>query len=183
MKPVLSPLMIGLFSVFTTLSAGAVTLEEIVPQIEKMAADAAVVAAVKAGNAKGLSLDAIKSADKEWMDAVKTNATLPVMTEQMNNAAAKALTKAEKATAYLEECILTDNQGANVAITNITSDYWQGDEPKFTKAFADGAGKVYIAAPKKDKSTGEVMSQISVPVKDGGKAIGTLTVGVKVNKL
>jgi hypothetical protein len=89
----------------------------------------------------------------------------------------------EKSKPYFIETILTDNQGANVAITDLTSDYWQGDEPKFVKAFADGNGADYIARPKKDDSTGQVISQVSVPVMDGGVAIGTLTMGVNLKAL
>ena len=33
------------------------------------------------------------------------------------------------------ELILTDSQGKNIAISKLTSDYWQGDENKFTKIF------------------------------------------------
>ena len=65
----------------------------------------------------------------------------------------------------------------------MTSDYWQGDEPKFTNAFTNGKGNTYIARPQKDKSTGEIISQVSVPVMSDSKAIGTLTVGVRPDKL
>lgn len=105
------------------------------------------------------------------------------MKSYASNAAAKVLAKIQQAKPYLVEFILTDNQGANVAITGMTSDYWQGDEPKFSNAFANGKGEIYIARPQKDKSTGEVISQVSVPVMSNGKAIGTLTVGVRSEKL
>lgn len=36
------------------------------------------------------------------------------------------------------EAFVTDAKGANVAAYPATSDYWQGDEDKFTKAFASG---------------------------------------------
>jgi hypothetical protein len=101
----------------------------------------------------------------------------------MESPVSKVLLAAEKAKPYFTETILTDNQGANVAISAMTSDYWQGDEPKFVKAWADGKGDDYIARAKKDESSGAVVSQVSVPVMDGGKAIGTLTIGVNVQAL
>jgi hypothetical protein len=101
----------------------------------------------------------------------------------MDSATSKMLLAAEKAKPYFTETILTDNQGANVAISSMTSDYWQGDEPKFVKAYAEGKGADYVARAKKDESSGAVVSQVSVPVMDGGKAIGTLTIGVNVQAI
>ena len=47
----------------------------------------------------------------------------------------------------------------------------------------DGVWDDYIARAKKDESSGAVISQVSVAVMDGGKAIGTLTIGVNVQAL
>jgi hypothetical protein len=150
------------------------------PDIKALAADPTLVEAVKAQNAQNLSMEFIQKLDEKWIAAA---GKLPEAEAQMSNKAAKVLKAAEKAKPYYKECILTDNKGANVAISELTSDYWQGDEPKFSNAFADGKGKDYIARPKKDASTGQVIAQVSVPVMDGGKAIGTLTVGVDLTTL
>lgn len=155
-------------------------VKDIVPEVIRAAANMTVVQAVKEQNAKGTPLSRIQELDKDWMAAKEPT---PFMQSHNSNSAAKTLGDIEKSTPYLVEFILTDNQGANVAVTGMTSDYWQGDEPKFTNAYAGGAGSVYIARPQKDKSTGIVISQVSVPVLDGGKAIGTLTVGVRIDRL
>ena len=161
-------------------SALAREVKDVVPEVVKAASNPVVVQAVREQNDKGVPLAKIQEMDKEWMAAKEPT---PFMKSMASNAAAKALAKIQKSKPYLVEFILTDNQGANVAITGMTSDYWQGDEPKFTNAYADGKGDTYIARPQKDKSTGEVISQVSVPVMSGGKAIGTLTVGVRAEKL
>lgn len=153
---------------------------KVLPDIKKLASDPVVVSAVKAQNTKNLSMEAIKALDDKWIAA---QGKVPEAGELMGNAAAKMLKAAETAKPYFKECILTDNKGANVAISELTSDYWQGDEPKFSNAFADGKGSDYVARPKKDASTGQVIAQVSVPVMDGGKAIGTLTVGVDLNTM
>lgn len=153
--------------------------DDVVPDIKSIAASPVVLKAVKAQNERRQTLDQIKAIDKQWMDGGAADK----VKEAMENPAARELAKVQQAKPYLIEFILTDDQGANVAITDRTSDYWQGDEPKFANAYAGGAGAVYISRPKKDDSIGEVVSQISVPVLDGGKAIGTLTVGVRVDKL
>ena len=155
-------------------------VKDIVPEILQTAANPAIVQAVKEQNAKAIALTKIQEMDKAWSSAKTPDGFMKSLT---SNPAAKALAAVEKSKPYLVEFILTDNQGANVAITSMTSDYWQGDEPKFTNAFNDGQGKTYIARPQSDKSSGEVISQVSVPVMSNGKAIGTLTVGVRIEKL
>jgi predicted house-cleaning noncanonical NTP pyrophosphatase (MazG superfamily) len=170
-----------------SLFAGSVFAKEVrdvVPEIVKAAANPVVVKAVKAQNAKAETLAKIQEIDKSWMDVTGTKKELTeFMKSFASNAAAKELAKIEKSNSYMVEFILTDDQGANVALTGMTSDYWQGDEPKFTNAYANGKGDVYIARPQKDKSTGEVISQVSVPVMSDGKAIGTLTVGVRTDQM
>jgi hypothetical protein len=157
-------------------------VKDVVPEVVHAAADPVIVKAVKEQNAQGLTLAKIQEIDKAWMDTTDAHKEVTAfMKSYASNAAAKELAKLEKP--YMVEFILTDNQGANVAITGMTSDYWQGDEPKFSNAFANGKGEIYIARPQKDKSTGEVISQVSVPVMSDGKAIGTLTVGVRPEKL
>jgi len=81
------------------------------------------------------------------------------------------------------EVFLTDSQGANIAAYPLTSDYWQGDEDKFIKAYADGSGDIYIGEMRFDESTQTNAVQISVPVIYNGNAIGVLVIGVKVEHI
>jgi len=182
MNPVYSSTKAGLTALLlttcATVFAGAAT--DVLPEIKAIAAKPEVIAAVKAQNAKNLTLDTTKATDSKWIAA---SGGLPEAKTMLESATSKALLAAEKAKPYFTESILTDNQGANVAISSMTSDYWQGDEPKFVKAWADGKGDDYIARAKKDESSGAVVSQVSIPVMDGGKVIGTLTIGVNVQAL
>lgn len=165
-------------------SALAMEVKDVVPEVVKAAANSVVMKAVKEQNAKAVPLAKIQELDKAWMDNTSSGKEpTGFMKSFSSNAAAKELAKIEKSNSYMVEFILTDDQGANVALTGMTSDYWQGDEPKFTNAYANGKGDAYIARPQKDKSTGEVISQVSVPVMSDGKAIGTLTVGIRADKL
>lgn len=76
-----------------------------------------------------------------------------------------------------------DNQGAHVAMTDKTSDYWQGDEAKFIESYNGGKGAVHIADVEFDNSTQAYLFQVSVPVKDGNKVIGATTIGIDVDKI
>jgi len=150
----------------------------LIPVIKKWGEDPVLVAAVKEQNAKGMTLDQIQKRDKEWMATTGMDDQMKAM---MKNAAAQELDKLEATKPYFFESILMDNQGANVAMTNKTSDYWQGDETKFTNAFK--VGGVDIGKSKFDDSAKAYLIQVSVPVLEGGKPIGALCVGINLDEL
>lgn len=152
----------------------------LVGELQGWGANPTLVEAVKAQNAAGKSLEAIKKQDQEWMAVTGVD---PFMQSLMSNPAAQELKRLEKSKPYYVEVFLMDNQGANVAMTNKTSDYWQGDEPKFTESFKGGQGAAHLGKVKFDESAQAYLVQVSVPVMDGGAAIGAITIGVNLDEL
>ena len=155
-------------------------VKQLVPSLTEWGKNPILIEEVKKQNAKAISLDDIQKMDKAWMAVTGIDDNMKSL---MNNAAAKELLKLESSKPYYSELFLMDNQGANVAMTNKTSDYWQGDEAKFKDSFANGTGAVHIGDVKFDKSAQAYLVQISVPVMDGGRAIGALTIGVNLDEL
>lgn len=142
--------------------------------------DPIIIAAVQAQNAKGVSLNEIKALDAKWR---KVSGVDDFMKSLMNSAVAKKLIIFESSKPFYIELFIMDNQGANVAMTSKTSDYWQGDEAKWQKSYADGKGAVHFGQVKFDESAQAYLVQISIPVMDGGKAIGAITIGVNLDEL
>ena len=139
-----------------------------------------LIQAVKTQNAENLTLDTIKKRDKVWRE---TSGVDDMMKGMMESAAAKAMYGMEKSEPFYTELFLMDNQGANVAMTNKTSDYWQGDEAKFQKSYNNGAGAIHIGDVEFDESAQAYLVQVSVPVVDGDKVIGAITIGVNLDEL
>src|SRR5262245_9598747 len=75
------------------------------------------------------------------------------------------------------EAFVTDSRGALVCMSRRTSDYWQGDEAKWTRSWAGGTGAVFVSKVSHDDSTGLDLMHISVPIRAGGGLVGVLTVG------
>lgn len=148
--------------------------------LAKIGSDPVIVAAVKAQNAKGQTLDQIKAMDKKWK---ATAGVADYMKAIMESGCAQHLRKMQDGAEYYAEIFVMDNQGANVAMTDKTSDYWQGDEAKFQKSFAGGKGSVFVDEVEFDDSAQSYLCQVSVPVMDGGKAIGAITFGIDVDKI
>lgn len=143
--------------------------------------DAALVAEVKAQNAKRATLDEIKAIDAAWSAAEDE---LPIQREKLNNAAAAAIKAMVAGHGALREVFAMDNQGANVGQNALTSDYWQGDEDKWTKSFAAGAGGADVGKAKFDKSANATLQQISLPLIDAdGSVVGAITFGIAIDAL
>ncbi|PSF08438.1 substrate-binding periplasmic protein [Marinobacter halophilus] len=68
------------------------------------------------------------------------------------------------------EILLTDHKGALVAMSQLSSDYWQGDEPKFQEVAAETAwgferkADLWISPIRYDASTTQFQITVSVPI-------------------
>lgn len=156
-------------------------------QVRPLLSDPAVITAIKDQNAKhaGLTAADIDRLDKQWRAEVKQGSG-PLVGESMGKPLSKLLK--DKVTAsggVITELFLMDNKGLNVAQAAPTSDYMQGDEPKWQKTFLVGANAVFVDEVDFDQSAKLFQAQISATVVDPatGQAIGTVTVGMNVEKL
>jgi len=141
--------------------------------------DPAILGAVREQNALKVPLSRIRAIDISWL-AESDN---PRMQSLLKNPCAKSLLGFTGARPGYREAFVMDDQGALVCMTRKTSDYWQGDEDKWRKGFAGGRGAVFVSEPEKDDSTGATLVHVSVPILDGGKAIGVVTAGIDFDLL
>ena len=172
---VVAALLFVLTPVLSSAQSADVMQKSLTAEATKLAAwasEKAIVDAVKRQNAKAIPLAEIKRIDAEWI-AGKADAHVR---EATTGACADRLRALVASDAKYGETFVTDANGAIVCATQRTSDYWQGDETKWTKAFKEG---VFIDRPKLDESAKARLAQISLPVVENGKTIGVLTVGVK----
>jgi hypothetical protein len=142
--------------------------------------DSKIVNWTKAKNSKGETSGQIKRLDGLWKGE---EGIADYMKPYLEGDCADYLREVVALVPYLLEIFVMDNQGALVCETDKTGDYMQGDEDKWQKSFAEGMGAVFVDEPEFDKSFGTDILQISVPVMDGGKAIGAITFGVFANKV
>lgn len=156
-------------------------------QIKAIAENPVVIAAINAHNATTSGYDQAKidELDTQWRAEVDA-ASKPLIDATMGNEASKFLAGEQEASAGLfTEIFVMDAKGLNVAQSTVTSDYWQGDEDKFTASFGAGVGAVHLGEIEQDESTQAFQSQVSVTVVDPatGAAIGAITVGVDLSML
>jgi hypothetical protein len=146
-----------------------------------------VVQAIKAQNAKhaGLSQADIDNMDKDWI--AQTDAgSKPMIDAVLGNALSQFLQQQQGAAGgVVTEIFVMDNRGLNVGQSEITSDFWQGDEAKWQKTYQAGADALFIDEVEMDESTQAFQSQLSMSIVDpaSGEVIGAITVGINIDAL
>ena len=146
-----------------------------------MAFNPSIVRAVEDQNGQALPLAEIKKRDEIWKSAGDSlNALIREVTQ---NDVARYFQRRVENNSAIDEVFLTDNQGANIAAYPPTSDYWQGDEEKWTASYNNGNGVVFIGPLEYDESTRKTQVQISAPIRSKEQTIGVLVLGVSVDYL
>ena len=78
-----------------------------------------------------------------------------------------------------DEILLTDRQGALVAATNLSSDYYQADEQWWRNAYGDGEqGAFHMSSVIFDQSAGTHVLEMVVPVRDASSGDASEVIGV-----
>lgn len=129
------------------------------------------------------SMSDILEMDRKWRAEVK-NHRYQLIEELMNKPLSKQLEQWQASqSGYITEVLVTGPQGELVAMSQVTSDYWQGDEDKVKRILA--GQDPYLSDIHYDNSTQQFQAQISYGVrhKTTNKLIGTLTLGLDIEKI
>ncbi len=155
--------------------------------VKQWIANDTVINAIKAQNAKhaGLSQADIDNMDKDWR--AQTDAgSKPMIDAVLGNALSGFLRQQkDSAGGLVTEVFVMDNRGLNVGQSDVTSDYWQGDEAKWQKTYTAGPDAIFIDEVEMDESTQTFQSQLSMSIVDPatGEVIGAITVGINVDAI
>jgi len=121
----------------------------------------------------------------EWLWSSKKDKEFRA--KHTSSPAAVAIKDIQTGTAgVVSEFFVTDANGGNVVQTQITSDWFQGDEAKFKEPASGSA--IFADKPKRDETTGETGVHVSVPVFEAGpdgkkQLIGVAVVLVVIDKI
>ncbi|KGM48420.1 hypothetical protein [Pseudooceanicola atlanticus] len=149
--------------------------------------DPIVVDAIRAQNmrTRALSQPQIDEMDRNWRQQVGL-ASRPLIDPVLNNPTSDFLRRhVEGSDGIMTEVFLMDGRGLNVAASDTTSDYWQGDEEKFSETYGLGAGSIHVSDIEYDDSTQTYQGQVSITIVDptSGEVIGAATVGLNAEML
>ena len=145
-----------------------------VKQVETLAADPVVIKSVKAQNSS-MPADCAALDQDKW----KTLGVLDPLVRGFSKNEAGTLLKSKKA-ADISEAFISAANGTKVAFLNKPTNWSHKGKPKHEVPMT---GKTWQGAVEVDDSTGLRQVQVSVPVLDDGKPIGSLVVGLDLSKL
>jgi len=149
-------------------------VEQILAQLKGLGSDPVVVKAVKDFNsappkeAQGLT-------QAKWDE-------LSVLSPEVRYFAKNALAEylKTKRTPVMDELFVSGSDGSKVAFFAKTTSWNHSGKPKHEVPMG---GKTWVGTPDMDQSSGKVSVQISFPVLDGSKPIGSIVVGLELSKL
>jgi hypothetical protein len=149
-------------------------VDEQVKYVQSWASDPAVVAGVKAINAQAPAPNKAMAQDK-W-------AALPAFDAFVLSFSGNpvGLFLKSKRNQVISEAFVSAADGTKVAFLQKTSSWSHKGKPKHDVPMT---GKTWQGEIETDASTGLQQVQVAVPVMDGGKAIGSVVVGLQVARL
>lgn len=155
--------------------------------VEGWAADPSLIEAVRAQNLrhKMMTQEDIDTLDRQWMQELGRSQS-PLISSVVDTAASDLLRdQIELSAGLITEVFVMDAVGLNVAASGITSDYWQGDEAKFTETYQKGKDGLHISDVEFDESAHlyQIQASFSLLDPEDGTLIGAITVGLNAEQL
>lgn len=150
-------------------------------------ADPMVIDVVRAQNEESIKLTKadIDALDLQWR-AERDQPNRPLIDDVLSRPLSGLLHRLqEESDGIVTEIFVMDNRGLNVGQSQVTSDYWQGDEAKWRDTFLVGPDAMVVGDIEYDESTRKWQSQLSLPIVDpeNGEVIGAITVGIDLTAM
>lgn len=154
-------------------------------ELQAWITDPVMIYAIKEANATndGITERQIQRLDRRW---TSEDGSGPMIGDLLDRQASVLLRdRRERSGGVITEIIVMDRYGLNVAISDPTSDYFQGDEAKYQETFLLGPGAVHVSEIGFDESTRQIQTQVSLTVVDPetGEPIGAVTFGINLDAL
>ncbi len=149
--------------------------------------DPQIVEVLKNSNAyhQYLTPKDIDALDVRWRSEFRGQSK-PLIFSILNNSLSVFLRdKQREADGIITEILVMDAKGLAIGESEITSDYWQGDELKWQNTYLAGPNITFVDRVEKDASTQMLQVQASMTVSDPetGQPIGAITVGINLDAL
>lgn len=127
----------------------------------------------------------IEQLDAQWRKEAGSTSK-PLISATLSNPLSAYLTRIQAhSNGLFTEIFVMDDKGLNVGQSTISSDYWQGDEDKWQKTFAAGAGSIFVDAPEYSDGLRAWVVQLNMSVDDPQtkSAIGAATFQINLTEM
>ncbi|WP_211212132.1 hypothetical protein [Kiloniella laminariae] len=126
----------------------------------------------------------VDNLDKQWR-AERELEDQPLIAATLSSPLSSYLTQIQAASIGLfTEMFVMDAKGLNVGQSAITSDFWQGDEAKFSETYPKGHNAVFIDEAEYHEASKTWRTQINLTISDSTQQpIGAITVEYNLTEL
>jgi len=145
--------------------------------LTEWARDPLVVESVREENRQNKTIDQVKILDEGWR---MTDGTPDFMRGWIDSDLGRKLAEFKSTQMYFTVLWVTDELGANVAMTEKVPAYWHGEDPCFKAAYGNGSGEVYVGDVATDP-LGRSVATVCVPINGHGITIGVLHAGIDIS--
>jgi hypothetical protein len=152
-------------------------LDAKIQQLRSFSTDPEVVNAVKAHNATAASAEAMAMTNDKWHSLSVLD---PFVRSVAKAPLSEYLKEKKKSDDVIAKIFVSGADGFKVAFDAKTEHWTHKGMPKHEVPMS---GETWIGPVRLDDSTGQQLIQVGLPVLDGGKAIGSIIVGLRVDKL
>lgn len=138
--------------------------------------------ALRQAATRNTSIERINELDRQWLRELLLEEK-PLIRRLLQAPPSRLLANiARQHHLLFNEIFLSDHSGQLVAISEVTSDYWQADEDDFQQAMRLAPGQIHIGDIEYDGSTQSFQSKVSAPIHDpqDGQFLGVLSLGINI---
>tara|TARA_Y100000296_G_scaffold22821_1_gene26977 strand:+ start:588 stop:1154 length:567 start_codon:yes stop_codon:yes gene_type:complete len=156
-------------------------LKQITDDIKSIENNPVIINHIIASNkmSRDISNSEIALKDNQWRRELITN-QYNFINSVLNADASRELKKIKnnRSNTY-GEIFIMNNKGLTIAMTQPTSDYWQGDEAKWQETFPANGQSFHLGDVEFDESAQAFTAQVSAPIKNSAREnIGAITFGI-----
>jgi len=138
-----------------------------------------IVKEVSNQNSRNLNMDEVKRNDDRWRS---TRGIAEFMRPLMNSQCAGYLRAIQKSKKYFMDITVVDSRGVSVAMSEKTREYWHRDREFFTQVMNGAEGSLFVGDMEFDTSLQIYMVHVGVPVYEGDRVIGAISIGIDVDQ-
>lgn len=165
----------------------ALISQSVIDSVREAATRQIVIMSIQSQNHSfgDLSQGEIDRLDGTWRKQTVSE-NQPLIAAKMSNPLSAYLTRIQALSLGLyAEIFVMDANGLNVGQSNVTSDFWQGDEAKFQKTFSVAPDAVFIDEAELNEDTNTYRAQLNIAIADPntGEAIGAATFEINLTEL
>ena len=151
-------------------------------QVRPWLGHSAIMSALRESASRTLSPAQRDSIDAQWQEEFASGDFHLVDSFLARPISAFLRFQQSRSDGLITELILADRHGHNLGLSEATSDFWQGDEIKFTAAADANRGGLYVSDIHYDVSARHFLVHAGVPLHDERGLAAVLIVGINVEK-